>query len=51
MSPVIQKVDPLRSGYLAVKHDAVAPQARKHHYPTVTDSAERPVVEESLLLY
>jgi len=33
MSPVIEQVDPIRWGYLAVKHDFVAPQTRLHDYP------------------
>jgi hypothetical protein len=33
MSPVIEQVDPIRLGYLAVKHDFVAPQNLLHDYP------------------
>jgi len=33
MLTVIQQVDPLRCGYLAVRHGAVAKQTGIHHYP------------------
>ena len=32
MLTVLQQVDPLGCGYLDVKHDALAPQTRIHHY-------------------
>jgi hypothetical protein len=33
MPVVIQQVNPLRCGYLTVKHDVVASWTRIHHYP------------------
>ena len=36
---VIQQVDPPRCGYLAVKHDAVAPQTWIHHYSILRQMA------------